>query len=348
MTDVSCPPALVTVTRGDIPESVHRVHVAVTDAAGRVRASAGDAGLVAFLRSSAKPLQALPLVESGAAAAFGLGSEELAIACASHAGMEMHTRAVASLLSRSGCSPADLECGVHPPLDPARHAALIAAGEAPQRIHNNCSGKHAGMLAVCRHLGLPTAGYLHSDHPLQQMITRIMTDMAGVQPILGVDGCGVPTFGLPLAAMATAYARLGSGAGLPPARAAAARRLAAAMAAHPALVSGPGHVNTDLLVVAGSRLLCKGGAEGVWCMALRAAGSGLGIGLKVEDGAGQAAEAAAIAILVALGLDGVAQAPIARYAHRAVRNTLGAAVGEWRVALPGSFCADLQGIGERA
>jgi len=338
------PPAVATVARGGIPESVHRIHIAVVDAAGRVLEAAGEPGRVAFLRSSAKPLQALPLVESGAADAFGLGSGELAIACASHMGMEMHTEAAASLLRRAGLAPSDLACGIHAPEDGAAAAALLRAGQVPARLHNNCSGKHAGMLAVCRHLGLPPTGYLEADHPLQRLIAEIVADAAGVRPVLGIDGCGVPTFGLPLAAMAAAYARLGSGTGLPAGRAAAAGRLADAMAAHPQLVSGPGHVNTELLAVAGARLLCKGGAEGVWCMAQRAPGAGLGIALKVEDGAGRAAGAAALAVLAALGLDVTGGAALARHARPAVVNTLGATVGELAVTLPDGFGAGLQGI----
>jgi len=336
--------ALATVTRGGLPESVHRIHIAVADAAGSLLAAAGDPARVAFLRSSAKPLQALPLVESGAAAAFGLDDRELAIACASHLGMPMHTAAAESLLHKCGLAATDLACGSHAPEDGASAAALQRAGRAPERLHNNCSGKHAGMLATCRRRGWPTAGYLEAAHPLQAEIREVVRTTAGAVPVLGVDGCGVPTFGLPLLAMATAFARLGSGTGLSPARAAAAARLGAAMARHPELISGPGQVNTALLALHGEALLAKGGAEGVWCVGLRRRGAGLGLAVKVEDGAGRAAGPAALAVLVALGLPLAGDASLAAHLRPAVTNTLGAVVGELVVTLPEGFGDGLQGI----
>lgn len=336
--------AVVTVTRGGIPESRHRVHIAVCDAAGRVLAAAGEPDLRAFLRSSAKPLQALPLVESGAADALGLGAQELAVACGSHLGMEMHAGTVAGLLARAGLSPEDLACGVDGPADASAAATLRREGRPPGRIHNNCSGKHAGMLACCRQMGWPTTGYMEPDHPLQRWILEIVTELAGTRPELGTDGCGVPTYALPLAAMATAYARLASGTALPPARAAAAQRLGTAMAAHPEMVAGPGNVGTAILAAAGARLLSKGGAEGVWCLARRGPGAGLGLALKVEDGANRAAPPAALAALAALGLDLRGDPRLAGLAHPRITNTLGAEVGDVQVRLPEGFGAGLQGI----
>ena len=321
----------VAVTRGGIRESLHRVHVAVADARGRIRASAGDPYLITFLRSSAKPLQALPLVESGAADAFGLGESELAIACASHAGGAVHTAAATALLRKAGLTPAALRCGIHAPED--REAAEALAGQAPVRLHNNCSGKHAGMLAVCVHRGWDPATYLDPEHPLQAEIRALVTAVAGATPVIGTDGCGVPTFGLPLAAMATAFARLGSGETLPAGRAAAAVRLAAAMAAHPELVSGPGHFNTEFLRRHGAAWMLKGGAEGLWCGALRGPG-GLGLAVKAEDGSGRGSTPAFLAVLEALGLPGGSDPALADHRRPVVRNTLGAAVGWVEVVSP--------------
>jgi L-asparaginase II len=330
-------PVTVTVTRGRLPESVHRVHVAVADADGRVIAAAGDPGLRAFLRSAAKPLQALPLVESGAADRFGLLPPELAVACGSHEGAFIHQETVRTLLRRVGLDEGALRCGIHPPQDPEALAALVRAGEAPRRLHHNCSGKHAGMLATCVHRGWPLE-YLGPDHPLQVWIREIVADAAGEAPELAVDGCGVPTFGLSLRGMATAYARLGSGQGLPAPRAAAAARLATAMAAHPVLVSGTGSVNTVMLARQGARWLTKGGAEGVWCLGLRpAAGAVLGVAVKTLDGSHRGTIPALCAALAALGVPGADDPELVPFARPLVRNTLDQVVGETRVALPAGF-----------
>ena len=335
--------AQVAVTRGGAVESVHRVHVVVADASGGVRAVAGDPEHFAFWRSSAKPVQALCLVESGAADAFGLEAADLAIACGSHTGTAAHVAAARHLLARAGRGPTDLACGPHPPEDAAAAAALCAQGLAPQPLHNNCSGKHAGMIACCVHAGWPVAGYLCPDHPLQRWIRAAVVDVTGVEPVAGVDGCGVPTFGLPLAAMAVAYARLASGTELQAGRAAAAHRLAASMAAHPEAVAGPGHANTLLLALHGDRLLTKGGAEGVWCAGLRGPGAGLGVALKVEDGAGRATVPVLCAVLAALGLPGGDDPRLAGLSRPELRNTLGDVVGTLVVGLPAGFGAARQG-----
>lgn len=331
------PAALVRVTRSGWLESVHRVHVAVCDAGGHLLAAAGDPYHFAFMRSSAKPLQALPLVTSGATRAFGLEPRHLAIACASHRGTPSHTAAAAALLARAGLDASALALGPHAPEDPVAAAELQRGGGAPDRLHNNCSGKHAGMLAVARHRGWPLAGYLDPSHPLQQEIAAGVAEAAGAVPTLGVDGCGVPTFGLPLTAMATAFARMATGRGLAAARAAAAAELATAMAAHPDLVSGWGHVNTALLACQGKRLLAKGGAEGVWCVGLREDGPGVGIAVKVEDGAGRASGPATLAVLAALGLPGGDDPELVAHRTPPVINTLGTVVGEMRVDLPAGF-----------
>ncbi len=335
--------ARVVVTRGSAAESVHRVHIVVADAAGAVRAAAGDPRHFAFWRSAAKPVQALCLVESGAADAFDLEAADLAIACGSHTGTPAHVAAARRLLGRAGREPADLACGPHAPEDAAAAAALSALGLAPQPLHNNCSGKHAGMIAACVHAGWPIAGYRSPGHPLQRWIQAAVRDVTGVEPVVGVDGCGVPTFGMPLAAMAVAYARLASGTGLTARRAAAAGRLGDAMAAHPEAVAGPGYANTLLLALHGDRLLTKGGAEGVWCAGLRGPGSGLGIALKVEDGAGRASVPALCAVLSALDLPGGGDPRLAGVGRPELRNTLGEVVGILEADLPAGFAAARQG-----
>lgn len=319
-------PVLVTLTRGGVAESVHRVHVAVTGADGSLLASAGDPDLVAFMRSSAKPIQAIPLVESGAAEAFGLEDRHLAIACASHMGMEMHTEAAGDLLRRAGLGPAHLRCGPHLPESREAADALVRAGRRPEPIHNNCSGKHAGMLATCAHMGWNLGTYLEPEHPLQRRIRDVLEEMSAAPPLLGTDGCGVPTFGLPLRAMARAFAGLGGERG---------RRLAGAMAAHPMLISGPDHLNTELLMAHGADLVTKGGAEGVWCYGLRA--RALGLALKVEDGASRPLGPALMAVLHALDLPGGRDERLEHYRRPAIRNTLDRVVGEYVAAVPPSL-----------
>ena len=343
-------PLLVELTRGGCLESVHRVHVAVADADGRLLAWAGDPDRVAFMRSSAKPLQALPLVASGAAARFGLQPPDLAVACGSHVGAAIHQQAVAALLARAGLDAGALRCGIHPPADSAAHDDLVRRGLPPERIHNNCSGKHAGMLVSCIHLGWPIESYLAPEHPLQRWITEIVASLGGVAPRWAPDGCGVPSFAIPLRAMATAYARLGSGAGLPPAWAEAASVLAGAMADRPELVSGPGRVNTIMLERMGRDVVTKGGAEGVWCAGLRTAGAAgaAGLAVKVEDGADRAAAAAAIAVARACAFPGAGDPQLDPFAAPVLRNTLGDAVGEMRVHLPPGFAFQRSAAGQAA
>jgi L-asparaginase II len=322
-------PVLVEVTRGAAVESRHRGSAAVVDTAGRVALAWGDIAAPVYARSALKPLQALPLVETGAADAFGLGARELALACASHHGEPAHVDTVAAWLARLGLGVQDLECGAHPPLDPAAAKALIEHGIAPSALHNNCSGKHAGFLTAARHLGEPTRGYIAAEHPAQQRVLAVVEAMTGCdlsQAPRGIDGCGIPVIGMPLAGLARAMARMGDPRDLPPARAAAATRLLDAMAAEPLMVSGTTGFATALLRVAGDRVRAKPGAEGVYAAALPTLG--LGLALKIEDGAGRAAEVALAAILTRLGvLDAAARAALAGRAEPPVRNVAGRIVG---------------------
>jgi L-asparaginase II len=286
---------LVAIRRGALVESFHRGRVAVCEPSGELIEAIGDPEGYVYARSSAKPFQALPLVLSGAADALGLTDEELAVACASHNAEEPHLRAVRSILQKAGLSEADLENGAHPPLYPPAAMELELRGEEPKTIHGNCSGKHAGMLAVCVHRGWATGGYRNPDHPLQLWILEIMGRVCGLETdeiLLAGDGCGVPTFGMPLSDLATGFARLVTGEELPDDLAAAAERVVRAMREHPFMVGGTDRFDTA--VMGGTGLVCKSGAEIVF-----GAGSaeGWGMALKISDGSARALRPAALAVL---------------------------------------------------
>lgn len=320
-------PVAVEVWRGERVESRHRASLAVVDRDGRIVLGVGDPERPVYPRSAVKPLQAISVVESGAARAFGLGPAELALDCASHGGEPRHIGTVSAWLERLGLDETALACGPHPPSHGPSAELLVARGERPTRRHNNCSGKHAGMLTLVRHLGVSETGYERPDHPVQQAVRAVLdelTDGAVLDPP-AIDGCGVPTWPMPLRALALAFARFASPDGLPLARAAACRTVAAAMWAEPFMVAGSGRLCTELLR-AGGGLVAKTGAEGVYVAAL--AGSGLGLALKVEDGATRAAEVALLAALERLGwLSGSARAALAGFARPIVRNHAGTEVG---------------------
>lgn len=269
------------------------------DSSGEVLDAVGDPHGYVYARSSAKPLQALPLVLTGTADDLGLTQEELAVACASHNAEDPHLAAVGSILHKAGLSERDLQSGAHPPLYEPAAAELARHGCEPGAIHGNCSGKHAGMLAVCVHEGWPTASYRALDHPLQRRVLEIVArvcSLDGDELLLGVDGCGVPAFAMPLANLATGFARLATGENLPDELAEAAGRLRRAVREHPHLVAGTARFDTA--VMRGTGLLAKSGAEGVF-----AAGSpdGWGLALKISDGAARAVRPAALAALTRRG-----------------------------------------------
>ncbi|HEV2439930.1 MAG TPA: asparaginase [bacterium] len=322
---------LAVVERGGRVECVHRGSVVVADRDGRPRYAAGDPALPLYLRSACKPLQALPLVEGGGVEKFELTGRELAVICASHAAEPVHMDAVRSILSKIGLDPSALRCGPHVPHDPATAAALARAGRAPEAIHSNCSGKHAGMLASCRLYGWPTETYLEPTHPLQRRIAAIIADFcANGEPLPhATDGCGVPTFHATVGQLAQAFGRLADPADLPAPRAAAVRRIGDAMAAHPVMVSGTGRLATSLMEVMGDRLFCKGGAEGGFGIALRS--RGLGIAVKIEDGNARAMGPILVEVLRQLGAAGPAETQaLAAHAQPAVLNTRGDVVGAIR------------------
>ncbi|HEV7370569.1 asparaginase [Arenibaculum sp.] len=324
-------PVLVEVTRGGMVESRHHAVACVVDAEGRVVRHWGDFERPVYARSAIKSLQALPLIETGAADAFELGDEELALACASHAGEPVHTARVAAWLERIGLGPSDLECGVHLPYDEETAHDLLRRGEGPRPVHNNCSGKHAGMLTTAVHRGEPTRGYIRRDHPVQQRILGVLEQMTG-HPLEGApwghDGCGIPTIAIPLGGIAFAMARIADPSGLPDRRAEAATRLRRAWSAHPHLVGGRGSYDTGLMKAAGSRVLLKVGAEGVMCAVVPELG--LGAAVKVEDGAGRAAGVAMAAILGELGVLPDAGEDLAALLRPPLANRAGLRVGEVR------------------
>ncbi|MFQ5764839.1 MAG: asparaginase, partial [Rhodospirillales bacterium] len=260
-------PFIVEVTRGDMVESRHRGAAVVMDASGGVVRAWGDADRVVFPRSAIKPLQAIPLIETGAAEAFGLGDDELALASASHGARPEHTDAVGRWLERIGLSADDLECGAHEPLDPESARAMVRAGRSPGPIHNNCSGKHAGFLAAARHLGEPTRGYVRPEHPAEKRWLAAVSEMAGAELTgapRGTDGCGIPVVGLPLSAIARASARMADPGGLEPGRAEACRRIVAAMTGAPDMVAGQSRFDTVAIKAAAGALAVKTGAEGMY------------------------------------------------------------------------------------
>lgn len=321
---------LVELWRGGRLESVHRGHAVVADARGEIVAAWGDPQVVVYPRSSSKMIQALPLIESGAAEAFGLGTEQLALACASHIGADYHTSRVQGWLSALGLGDGDLRCGAHEPSDRAARDALIRSGAAPCQYHNNCSGKHAGFLTLNRHLR-GGSEYVEADHPVQRAIRDAFEDVTGeASPGYGIDGCSAPNFATTLAAMARAMARFATAGGRSDRRARAQVRLVAAMTAHPELVSGNRQPCTELMRAMGGRVAVKGGAEGFHVAILP--DRGLGVALKIADGAGRASEAAMAHILIRLGaLD--AESPAARtLADHPLRNWRGITVGDLRAA----------------
>ncbi len=292
---------LAAVWRGPLVESIHRGRLAVCDPQGNLLEAVGDTAAYVYPRSSFKPFQALPLILSGAADAFGLTDEELAVACASHNAEKFHLDAVRSLLRKSGLTEDDLQSGAHLPLYEPEADELIRNGEEPRPIHGNCSGKHAGMLAVCVHEGYPAASYRDPAHPLQRHILGLIAEICDLREdevIVAGDNCGVPAFAVPLQSFATGLARTTTGAELPDELARAALRIRDAMREHPDLVAGTGRLDTELM--GSTDLLIKGGAEAVLAVGSQ---EGWGLALKISDGAHRAVRPVALAILGSRGVD---------------------------------------------
>lgn len=324
---------VVEVTRGAVVESRHVVHVAVAHAGRGLVAACGDGAFASFVRSAIKMFQALPLAEDGVIARLGLTPEEVALCTASHNAEPFHVAAARSILAKAGAGMDALACGPHPPMFGPAAEDLAALGIAPGRIHNNCSGKHAGMIALARHHGWPVEGYHEPAHPVQQRVLRTLCTWTGVEAAalpLAVDGCGLPTFALPLDRVALACARLAAAA-LTDAPAAA---IVSAMTSHPEFVAGTGRLCTVLMRTTGGRVFAKVGAEGYYCAGLPE--QALGVALKVEDGARRAAEPALLAVLHALGALSAGELDaLHEFARPVIANTRGDVVGgiRARVAL---------------
>lgn len=327
-------PILVEVTRGPLVESVHRGIAVIVDADGAIVHAWGDAERLVYPRSANKPMQALPLVESGAADRWGLTDRELALSCASHKGEAGHVSAVRAWLAAMSADETMLECGTHWPGNEASTHAMVRAGEQPTPAHNNCSGKHSGFVATALHLGERVSGYVEYDHEVQRRLRAVQSDLCGFdldKAPWGYDGCGIPTLAMPLKSLALGMARLADPSRLAPARADAARRLVAAMGRQPFYVSGSGEFTTLVMERAGGRVVVKPGAEGVFTAALP--GRGWGIAIKCDDGAGRGAEQAMAGLLVSLGILGDEdQAALAAVLAPELRNRAGRHVGALRTA----------------
>jgi L-asparaginase II len=286
-------PVLARIWRGPWIESQHRGAWVLVDASGTVVDGAGHADAPIFARSSIKSLQALPLLESGAADRFGYDEAEIALALASHSGEPCHTEGVARILARLGLSASDLQCGAEPARDPATSAAMARRGEAPTSLHNNCSGKHAGFLALARHLGEDPARYLDPASEVQRRVREAVESMSSARPgelTVAVDGCSAPTFRLPLARLATAIARVANPSGLASERRAACERMTAAAERHPVMIAGSHkRLCTDLARVAGRRIFPKIGGEAVYLVGVR--GGDRGLAVKIDDGGSRALNA---------------------------------------------------------
>jgi L-asparaginase II len=319
---------LARVTRGDATDSIHYGSVAVVDGSGRVIFAAGDPSFVTMTRSALKPLQALPLIAAGGAERFGFSAEQMALLCASHSGEPRHVTAVADMLRRAGCQPDQLQCGVHPPLFYAARDELPPAGVSFTVLQHNCSGKHAGMLAYCRHCGLPTETYLSRDHPLQSAIRQAVAHLTGVAEaslVGGIDGCSAPNYAVPLSALAFAYARLAGTEDVRYGRAPVA--LAEAMSAHPEMVSGERRNDAVLMRAGRGDWVTKVGAEGVQAIGVRS--KRWGIAIKVVDGNARGLHPATVAVLEQLGLlDDGQRTALAAWREPQIRNYRGIVTGK--------------------
>lgn len=324
-------PVLVTQTRAGYVERAHHGRVAIVGPDGDLAFSLGDVAAPMLPRSSCKILQALPMVESGAAAAMKLTPQRLALSCASHQGSHAHAALSGAWLAEMGLGESDLECGPQPPNDEATFYDLRDRGEAPSQLHNNCSGKHTGFLCQARHLGASTEGYVDPAHPVQKRVAEATADLAGEElSAHAVDGCSAPNFGVSLTGLARSMARIASAeTSLTGARAEAAIALRLAMAAHPFEVAGEGRACTDLMRAGATTrggLVVKTGAEGAFTAILP--GRGLGIAVKINDGETRAAEIAMTSILVALGALDAKDPQVARWLRADLKNRRQITCGE--------------------
>lgn len=322
-------PVLVEVTRGGRVESRHRGTAIVVDAAGNKLLALGDTDALIFPRSAVKAMQAMVLVESGAADGLGFGNKEIALACSSHSGEPAHVALAAAMLSRVGKSEKTLECGCQWPSRIEVSVALARTGESPTQLNNNCSGKHSGFICTACHLGIDPAGYIRYGHEIQDMVRGVMTHLTGTH--FGVDncatdGCSIPTYAVPLASLARGFAKMVTGSGLEAARASAAQKIVDACMAEPYFVAGEGRACTRLMQTAPGRIFAKVGAEGVFCAALPQ--QGLAMAIKCDDGSSRATDAMIAGLLARfIDEDGVLQDALWQQANRPLKNWNGLEIG---------------------
>jgi len=332
--DLFTNPVLINVTRSGVVESTHRGAVCVMDSEGGVVLAAGDINRPILPRSAIKPLQAIPFIETGAADVWKCSAEEIALACASHNADAIHLHTAQGWIHRLNLPEEALACGPHIPLGHMSGVRMEASGETPTRLHNNCSGKHLGMISTALHMKEPLEGYQLPDHPVQQRVRETLFEMTDVDltnaPVV-VDGCTAACWGIPLSAIARGFARFADTRGLPISRQSAIRRLKVAIAIHREIVAGADRFDTALMTRKNQALVIKGGAEGVYAAALPS--FGLGIALKIDDGARRAAEVAVAAVLRYLeALDDTDWAALRPHVDPPIRSTAGEIVGQFEIA----------------
>ncbi|MGD8188947.1 asparaginase [Brevibacillus ginsengisoli] len=294
---------MVVVKRGNYIESTHAGSIAVVDRHGNLLYGLGDISRMTFTRSALKPVQAIPVLQSGAAERFLMTDKEIAICCGSHNGEEQHTQLVNSMLFRIGLQEDHLQCGAHPPYNQSHYLEMVRKQLEPSAIHNNCSGKHTGMLALAVHLESDIATYHHLEHPVQRKVVEALVELSEFpqdQMLTGIDGCGVPNFGIPIDKLALVFAKLANPDNVQPySLRQAIKRLTHAMVQYPEMISGNNDFCTELIRVGSGKVIAKGGAEGVYCMGL--VERGIGVAIKVEDGNWRSATPVAVEVLKQLG-----------------------------------------------
>ncbi len=329
-------PVIAEVLRGDRVESAHRGAGAVVDASGAIVMAFGDVERPVYPRSAIKALQALPLLEGGAADRLGLSPKEIALACASHSGEEDHVATARAMLAKAGHDESVLECGVHWPLGEVAARALAVSGRIPNALHNNCSGKHAGFVCLACAEGVDPRGYVAPDHRVQREVAAAVAEMTKArlgEETRGIDGCSIPTYAIPLRSLAFGFARFATGEALARSRASAAARFRAAGAGQPATVAGAGRFDTEIMTVLGARAFTKTGAEGVFCAALPE--RGLGLAVKADDGGARAAQVAIAALIQRFGgFDEDVRASLAPFVAPRLANWNGVETGVLRPAGP--------------
>lgn len=325
-------PRLVDAHRGSHIESFHGGSIAVCDDTGRLLCGLGGVATAVYPRSTAKPLQALPLIVSGAVERFCISSREIAVACGSHCGDGPHTEAVMSMLNKAGHSTDSLECGSHWPLDEIAARRLTQRGQDPSAVHNNCSGKHAGFICVAEARHIDPRGYVRFDHPVMQEVRAVLEAMCSWpcgRSTVGIDGCSIPTFPMPLVSLATGFSRLGTGGHIPAELATAAKAVRESTAAYPDMLSGSGRFDSIVTALSGGSIIVKSGAEGTICSTVPAVG--LGIAIKIDDGGSRAAHVVMATMLMKVAdharLNATVRTVLTDFAHPLIFNWAGIPVG---------------------